>query len=297
MLPLNTITHGDYRDAMKDIPDGSIDAIITDPPYGILNHKIETGIDIKLFMQEANRVLKDGGFLAFFGQMPTLCDWMNEAKGDFKYRDHISWVKRVASGAALQIQRAHESVIIYSKGKSSSKYFTRKGRYSDVKVPGIQFDLITIEAFRTYIDYLHKEITTGKETTCDVVKKKSDSSIKTNDACHVVEGSYTYKRGREETNFTNVWSFLPQNKVKQDGMDESNIKHPTVKPTLLVNRLVELLTDKGMVILDPFIGSGTTAISCVSMGRDYIGIELDKEYYDLSVKRVKNHLPLLQMAM
>ena len=124
MLPLNKIIHGDYRDAMKDIPDGSIDAIITDPPYGILNHKIETGIDIKLFMQEANRVLKDGGFLAFFGQMPTMCDWMNEAKGDFKYRDHISWVKRQPSCITLPLLRGHESILIYSKGKSSSKYFS-----------------------------------------------------------------------------------------------------------------------------------------------------------------------------
>lgn len=292
MLPRNIIIHGDYRDAMKDIPDGSIDAIITDPPYGILKHKIETGIDIKLFMKESNRVLKDGGFLAFFGQMPTLNNWMNEANACLKYRDHISWVKRKYSGVYHPIIRGHESVMIYNKGGGVSNYFTTKGRYSDVKIPGVRFDVITIDGIMSYVNKLHRKLNTGKESYHNTGKRTINSK-----AHEGFDGAKIKSATNEFCNFTNVWSFMPQNNIKQDGMDENNIKHPTVKPTLLVNRLVELLTDKGMVVLDPFIGSGTTAISCVSMGRDYIGIEIDKEYYDLSVKRVKNHLPLLQMAL
>lgn len=292
MLPLNTILHGDCMEAMKDLPDGSIDAIITDPPYGILRHKIETGIDIAPFMQECHRVLKDGGFLAFFGQMPTLLDWANEAQSLFKYRDHISWVKRAITAICQPLLRGHESILIYSKGKNTSKYFTTEGKYSDVKVPGLQFDVVAIEGIKGYIDILHRKIKTGKD--------HYSGSSKVNDLAHkyVTGNDINNKpRGHELCNFTNVWSFTPQNKLHNDGQAENNITHPTVKPVLLTNRLVELLTAEGMVVLYPFIGSGTTAISCVNMGRDYIGIEIDEEYYDLSVKRVASHLPLLQMAM
>lgn len=64
--------------------------------------------------------------------------------------------------------------------------------------------------------------------------------------------------------------------------------HPTVKPVALMEYLIKLVTVNGGVVLDPFLGSGTTAVACEKLGRRWIGIEISKEYCDIAVKRIKS---------
>ena len=65
-------------------------------------------------------------------------------------------------------------------------------------------------------------------------------------------------------------------------------KHPTQKPTELLNRLIMAGSNEGDIVLDAFNGSGTTGVACIATKRNYIGIELDKEYISLSKKRFKS---------
>ena len=62
--------------------------------------------------------------------------------------------------------------------------------------------------------------------------------------------------------------------------------HPTQKPSELIQMLIEQYSNEGDIVLDPFLGSGTTAIACVNTGRHYIGFELDPQYYDIACKRL-----------
>ena len=62
--------------------------------------------------------------------------------------------------------------------------------------------------------------------------------------------------------------------------------HPTQKPSELIQMLIEQYSNKGDLVLDPFLGSGTTAVACVNTGRHYIGFELDPQYYDIACKRL-----------
>lgn len=62
--------------------------------------------------------------------------------------------------------------------------------------------------------------------------------------------------------------------------------HPTEKPFLLMEELVDLFTEAGDTILDPFMGSGTTGVACMKLGRPFIGIEQDEKYFDLACKRI-----------
>jgi site-specific DNA-methyltransferase (adenine-specific) len=64
--------------------------------------------------------------------------------------------------------------------------------------------------------------------------------------------------------------------------------HPTQKPVRLLERLLALVTKEGDFVLDPFSGSASTAIAAHNTGRNFIGFEIDKEYYDLSIKRLEN---------
>jgi site-specific DNA-methyltransferase (adenine-specific) len=64
--------------------------------------------------------------------------------------------------------------------------------------------------------------------------------------------------------------------------------HPTEKPVSLMKELVSLFTFDNDVVLDPFMGSGTTGVAAVQMGREFIGIELDEEYFNIACKRIED---------
>ena len=70
--------------------------------------------------------------------------------------------------------------------------------------------------------------------------------------------------------------------------DKKAFGHPTPKPVPIIKTLIENSTQSGDLVLDPYMGSGTTAIACMQSGRKYIGFELNKEYYDKAVKRIKD---------
>ena len=65
--------------------------------------------------------------------------------------------------------------------------------------------------------------------------------------------------------------------------------HPCPVPSELMKRLIILLTEPGDLVVDPFMGSGTTAIACLETNRNYIGIELSKKYYDIANKRIEDY--------
>ena len=69
--------------------------------------------------------------------------------------------------------------------------------------------------------------------------------------------------------------------------DKRKWGHPTIKPLNIVQNLITNSTQEGGIVLDPFMGSGTTAVACIRTGRNFIGFELNKEYYDKACKRIK----------
>lgn len=80
----------------------------------------------------------------------------------------------------------------------------------------------------------------------------------------------------------NWWSGLSPNRLNQsDG-------HPSQKPVPLMEILVRCLSGAGEVVLDPFMGSGTTGVACINLGRSFIGIERDPKYYDIACRRIED---------
>ena len=103
---------------------------------------------------------------------------------------------------------------------------------------------------------------------------------------------FNYKLMRELNGgkqMKDVWTMTaPGKKEKLNG------KHPTQKPLALLERLIEAATDKNDLVIDPFSGSGTTGVACKKLGRNYIGIEIDKNYNALARKRLKEVLNILR---
>ena len=112
----------------------------------------------------------------------------------------------------------------------------------------------------------------------DVFKKEYEVFKK---EYEVLRKEYKKKRRyfKQEENFTDVWKFnITSTKEKTH--------HPTQKPLELIKRIVKTSSKEGDLVLDPFMGSGTTAVACISLKRNFIGFEINKEYYDIANKRI-----------
>jgi len=105
------------------------------------------------------------------------------------------------------------------------------------------------------------------------------------------KGTFTRKKGNKEDTITrdefieftkSVWSFNPES--------ARSVGHPAPFPIELPYRCIQLFTFKGDVVLDPFVGSGTTCIAALKTGRHYVGIDIDENYVKLAIKRINEFI-------
>ena len=162
VLPRNSIVHRPYQNASAHIASGSVDLVLIDPPYtdgvtdALPNHKIQTKFDINHVMSESYRILKPDGFFVFFGQMPTVLAWLNSATAVFRYKEHITWVKRMITSPYLPLQRSKEEIFIYTKGKP--KYYETQARYEDLKTPALDVGIYEMSTMKTTISDLQRRV-------------------------------------------------------------------------------------------------------------------------------------------
>jgi site-specific DNA-methyltransferase (adenine-specific) len=215
-LEINKIHHGDCLQLMKDIPDKSIDLIVTDPPY-LMNYQsnyrkvkykhIENDKDSKWLisasMKEFYRILKDDTAIYVFCSWHHIDFFKSEFENYFKLKNIIVWNKNNTSMGDLKGSFApkHEFILFGHKGRR------------------------VLEGFR------HPDVLNAKRT--------------------------------------------------------GNKLHPTEKPIDLIETFIKTSSKKDEVVLDSFIGSGTTAIAALNTSRFFIGIEKEKEYVDIANKRIQ----------
>lgn len=231
--------HGDCLDLMKDIPDGSIDAVICDPPYGTTICKWDSVIDLDAMWQQLERVIKDNGVIALFAQTPF--DKVLGASNLKLLRHEWIYEKTMATGgmnAKKMPLKAHENILIFYKRLPTYNPQFEKGKPYKVtrykaSIKGVYEDNGLNEVFES--------VNTGKRYPRSVIK------------------------------FSN-----PNN----------NSFHPTQKPVDLMEYLVKTYTNENDLVLDFTMGSGSTGVACAKTNRGFIGIELDRDYYDIAVSRI-----------
>ncbi|HRT03225.1 MAG TPA: DNA methyltransferase [Candidatus Diapherotrites archaeon] len=115
-------------------------------------------------------------------------------------------------------------------------------------------------------------------------------------ATQLILWAYKNKPSKKEQHF----NFLTQKEMRNIfkyplcGGNERT-KHPTQKPLILIEQLLKIHSREGDVVLDPFLGSGTTAVACIRLKRNFIGIELSEEYYKIAEERIKNEQKLQRL--
>lgn len=280
---LNKIYNEDCLEGMKRIPDNSVDCILTDPPYLYLkNQKLDRPFDELVFFSECKRVLKKDGFIVMFGRGTSFYRW-NCILADmgFTFKEEIIWDKINTTSPLLSLSRKHETISIHSLGIGA--ILRSKIPYNEIRINDDSKMIGDAKRIVSYIrnndiDTLKKEIDDGllynKKRTHKTHVSTQTGFNSSNPAISCIDA---IKNGCNERDIISVLR------------DHYSAIHPTQKPVRLLERLLALVSKEGDSILDPFSGSASTAIACINTKRNYIGFEIDKEYYDLSVNRIKKY--------
>ncbi|MDR0754560.1 MAG: site-specific DNA-methyltransferase [Prevotellaceae bacterium] len=323
----NTITQDDCLDLIKQIPDSSIDSIITDPPYLYLkNQKLDRPFDEQQFFSEAKRVLKRNGFTVLFGRGTSFYRWnCMLANLGFTFKEEIIWNKVYNSSPLMAMSRVHETISIHTKGKGlinkvKIPYLEMKGHDIDaivVDIKKIKTALNNTKSLNAILNFLENNridtanIENVNNTTISspiTLANRSASVIYAmrdgmNEKSIIRTDYVTQKQGygvtlasdtKEGDRNVNVMQAIDygmnEKSIIKQPRDHYGTIHPTQKPVRLLERLLALVSKEGDLILDPFSGSGSTALACRNTGRNFIAFEIDREYYEAGMERLQKVL-------
>jgi len=244
---INQVIQGDCLEVMKEIPDKSVDMVLTSPPYDNLRDYNGYTFDFEGIAKEIYRVLKDGG----------VCVWI-VGDATIKFCESFSSFKQALYFKEIGFNLL--DTMIYYKQNYAPAYPTLR-RYAN------QFEYMFV-------------FSKGKPKTFNPIQKDKVRNKEEKVAYRQKDGSLIRKtklKGRETKDASNVWS-MP--------VGFKNLGHPAVFPEKLAEDHILSWSNEGDTILDPMAGSGTTLKMAKKNNRNYIGIEISPEYIDIINKRL-----------
>ena len=238
-------------EGMKIIPDGSVDCIICDLPYGVLNKQSEGGswdsvIPLDALWQQYSRIAKPNAAILLFGQGLFTAKLMLSNEKHWRY--NYVWNKQKVTG-----------------------FLNAK------KMPLKQTEIISV---------FYKELPTynPQMRRCQYHERNHSRGKQEGDMTNRCYGKFGKAEDviTDEKYPTDIVSFLRN--VHRDN------EHPTQKPVELIQYFVRTYTNIGDTVMDNCMGSGTTAIACIREKRNFIGFETDASYYEKANKRIREEL-------
>ena len=282
---------GDCLELMKNIPDGSVDLVLTDPPYGTMKGAAldgwksqttewDTAIDpIKIF-EQISRILRPNGKAVLFSQEPYTSRLITSAIPSLPFAYRAMWYKNVHANALLAksaMVSRYEDICIFSCSKGGgevAEYMKSELEKSGLKVKEINKLLGT----RTMASHYFRAGCQFVLPTKEKYKKLQTTGF----------WQRPYEELKEKT--------IPVFNLWQGGKSKSNVLeykkdndgyHPTQKPVALLEDLIQTYSHEGNTVLDFTMGSGSTGVACVNTNRRFIGIELDEGYFEIAKKRIE----------
>lgn len=251
-MEVNKVYHGDCFDIFPSIEDKSVNLLFADLPYGTTKCKWDSTLPLDKFWEEALRVVKDDGVILLFAQTPF--DKVLGASNLPMLKYEWIWEKTQATGhlnAKKMPMKAHENILVFYKNLPT--YNPQKTFGHERKVSSAKSRAACIERRNQKEDYLYNK---------EIVES--------------VEGYDSTER-------------YPRSVLKFSSDKQKLALHPTQKPVALVEYLIKTYTNPGDLVLDNVAGSGTTAVACKNLGRNYIAIEKEEKYYNIMLKRIESY--------
>ena len=290
-MEIDKIYNEDCLVGMRDIPDKSIDCIICDLPYGVLNRQNKSAqwdniIPFEPLWKQYERVIKDNGAIVLFAQgMFTAQLMMSNPK---MWRYNLIWDKINRSTGFLNANRCplriHEDIVVfYKKQPTYNPQFTFEQVYHNRGGAGNGYK-------QNKAGGIYGKMTNGgKNNKEQDVPSYEIGDILESGARNRCYGNFAVT----ETKITN--EKYPTSIIPMDKEHDGNYHHPTQKPVNLIRWLVRTYTNEGDLVLDNCIGSGTTAVACIKEKRHFIGYEITKEYFDIARERIKQEQMQLEL--
>ena len=261
MLERNSVNHGDCLELMKQIPDGSVDMILCDLPYGTTACKWDTIIPFAPLWEQYRRVAKTSSPILLFGAEPFSSLLRTSALDLYRY----DWYWQKDKGANFLFGNKQPLKVI----ETVSTFYGAQPCYNPQKVPNPK---------GVSTRHLHKnpsKITSNVREVMGESWKESDLGEKQN-----------YSGASYEPD-----KLLPRSLI-YFAKDQRGKQHPTQKPVALFEYLIKTYTQPGQIVLDNCAGSGTTGVAARNCGRDYILIEKEEKYIDVIKSRLTALPPL-----
>lgn len=220
---------------MKKIPDGAIDLILCDLPYGTTACKWDNVLSFDKLWKQYKRIIKNQGAIVLFCKQPFTSELIHSNLKDFKYS--LVWQKDNHDNPLMAKKRflnITEDIAIFYKQQCT---------YNPQGV--------------TRVDKITKQ---GR-------------------------GNSLSQKNERKSEYKQEFTNYPKN-ILTFKRDLPNI-HPTQKPVALCEYLIKTYTNEGDLVLDNCMGSGTTGVAALNTGRNFIGIELDENYFKIAKERIE----------
>ncbi|MDR1008032.1 MAG: site-specific DNA-methyltransferase [Campylobacteraceae bacterium] len=209
--------------------------------------------------------------VVYFGRGIMLAQMACELNQYFNFAEEIVWDKRNMSNPCGAIGRKHELINVFTRNRKINKVFEQEIK-DEVVNQDFKRLLSSIKKIKNYADFKDWQ----KEVKEKVVKHNTTATLGLKNADRGYATYNKYKRGTLTTT------------IIAAQREHYNFIHPTQKPLELIKKLIKLATKEGDIVFDPFLGSGTTAVACKELGFDFVGCEIEKEYYEGALKRLEN---------
>ena len=299
--------HGDCLELMKDIPDGSVDLVLTDPPYGTMkgaaldgwkNQTTEwdTAIDPLNIFEQISRVLRPNGKAVLFSQEPYTSRLITSAIPSLPFAYRAMWYKNVHANALLAksaMVSRYEDICIFTKPHDAEctnelrDYFKKVLEFIGAK------SCKEINARLGHRKAEHCFYVTGKgkgSTQFSLCTEQTYNEIVSVFGIDKMDGFLPYyELARLNEKYTATFNLWQGGKSKSNVLEykkDNDGYHPTQKPVALLEDLIQTYSNEGNTVLDFTMGSGSTGVACVNTNRDFIGIELDKDYFNIAKQRI-----------
>ena len=258
--------NGDCLIEMDKIPDKSVDCIICDLPYGTTSCSWDTIIPFDKLWKQYERIIKDNGAIVLFGSQPFTSLLIASNIKNFKHE--WIWEKQKAGnfmGVNYAPLKYHENIAVFSFG--------------NIKFNPQKYNVLTIDDIMSLDRSKMIELFDNREY--DRYSKIDNRNTINNPLTNKDWIGCDIKRTRSKDDGTR----FPKSVLKINKIINGNV-HPTQKPVALLEYLIKTYSNEGDIILDNTMGSGSTGVACVNTNRNFIGIELNKEYFDIASNRI-----------
>lgn len=238
-------------DAFKLIPDKSVDLVCVDPPYGTTTIHWDKTLDFAKMWEELERICKPKANIIIFGSQP-FTSLVIASKVDW-FRHELIWNKNKCGSPGLakyRPQKVHENIMIFSKESG--------GTYNPIMESG--------EPYKREAKDKEKGYGTGRNSH-----------------------GYGFSNNKPFLGGENKGTRYPKSILHASrNFSAQQTVHPTQKPTNVLNWLIMTYSNPGDIVLDFCMGSGSCGVSAKLTGREFIGVEMDPDYFKIAETRIES---------